>query len=125
MDEVDEQAYSMHELSEGSPQAFKKLFFQHYSDLFSFAYSLLGNKVSARSSAIDAFFLLWKKRRHVNNEKDARAFLYGTTRNNCFNYLRYKQKNPDAREYFPEVEMDPAFPNDILEEVWAYAARFT
>jgi RNA polymerase sigma-70 factor (ECF subfamily) len=112
MDEVDE-------------KAFKDLFYQHYPELFSFAYSLLGEKASARSSTTDVFFLLWKKRGHFNNEKDSRAFLYSTIRNNCLNYLKYKQKNPDIKEYFQETEIDETFPTEVRQELLAYVARVT
>jgi len=112
-------------MEEVDGMAFKNLLFQYYSGLFSFAYSLLGDEASARGCTTDVFFLLWKKRGHFNNEKDTRAFLYSTIRNNCFNYLKYKQKNPDAMEYFPEMEMDPTLPDDIRQELLAYVARET
>src|ERR1700732_3469839 len=105
MDELDGQAFSIQDLKEGSPQAFKKFFLQFYAGFFSFAYSLLGDKTSAKSSTTDAFFLLWKKREHFDNVKDSKAFLYNTIRNSCLNYLTYLQKYPDTREYFPEIKM--------------------
>ena len=125
MDELDEQAFSINDLREGSPQAFKELFFQYYPEFFSFAYSLLGDQASAKSSTTDAFFLLWKKRAHFDNDKDGKAFLYNTIRNSCFNYLKYRQKHPGTKEYFPEIKMDTAFPGDTLQELLSYVARVT
>lgn len=125
MEEVDEQAFSMREFREGSPLDFKKIFFRHYPELFSFAYSLLGDKASARHSTTDTFFLLWKKRRHFITGKDTRAFLYNTIRNNCCNYLKYRQIHPDVKEYFREIEMDVNFPDATLQELLAYVARVT
>lgn len=125
MDELGEEAFNIHDLREGSPQAFKRLFFQYYPEFFSFAYSLLGDQTSAKSSTMDAFFLLWKKRAHFDNDKDGKAFLYNTIRNSCLNYLNYLQKNPDAKGYFPEIKMDIDFPDSTLRELLAYVARVT
>ncbi|HWK04237.1 MAG TPA: sigma factor [Puia sp.] len=125
MDEQDEHAVSINDLREGSPQAFKELFFQYYPEFFSFAYSLLGDQVSARSRTMDTFFLLWKKRAHFDNEKDGKAFLYNTLRNSCINYLNYLQKNPGVTKYFPEIKMDTDFPDSTLRELLAYVAKVT
>jgi DNA-directed RNA polymerase specialized sigma24 family protein len=122
---VDEQAFSIHGLREGSLQAFKTLFFQHYPEFFSFAYSLLGDKASARSSTTDAFFMLWKKREHFESGKDSKAFLYTTVRNSCLNYLKYRQKYPDTKEYFQEIKMGTTFTDEFLQELLAYVARVT
>ncbi|HTI07010.1 MAG TPA: sigma factor [Puia sp.] len=112
MDEVDE-------------QSFKNLFYQYYPELFSFAYSLLGDRTSARRGTTGVFLLLWKKRGHFNNEKDTRAFLYSTIRNNCLNYLKFKQKNPDVKEYFPEMERDDTFPADVWQELSDFVASIS
>jgi len=120
---VDELAFSIRDLREGSPQAFKKLFFQYYPEFFSFAYSLLADKLSAANSATEAFFLLWKKREYFESEKDIKAFLYNTIRNNCFNYLIYKKAHPDTGAYLPKNKMDASFPEETLQELLAYVAR--
>ena len=125
MDGPNEQAFSIQDLNEGSPRAFRDLFFQYYPEFFSFAYSLLGDQASARSNTTSAFFLLWKKRTYFDNDKDGKAFLYNTIRTSCFNYLNYRQKNPDAKEYLPGIKMDGAFPEETLQELLAYVARVT
>jgi RNA polymerase sigma-70 factor (ECF subfamily) len=122
---VDELAFSIGDLREGSPQAFKKLFFQYYPEFYAFAYSLLADKLSAANSATEAFFLLWKKRKYLESEKDIKAFLYNTIRNSCLNYLRYKQTNPDTGAYLPQNKMDASFPEETLQELLAYVARET
>ena len=125
MDGLDEQAYSINDLKEGSPWAFREFFFQHYPEFFSFAYSLLGDQAAARSNTTVAFFLLWKKRIYFDNDKDGKAFLYNTIRNSCFNYLNYRQRNPAVMEYHPDIKMDNDFPEETLQELLSYVARVT
>jgi RNA polymerase sigma-70 factor (ECF subfamily) len=125
MDEVDKLAFSMHDLRDGSPQAFAKLFFRYYPEFFSFAYSLLADKLSSSNVATEAFILLWKKREYLDTEKDIKAFLYNTIRNGCLNYLKHVQQYPDAGVYQPQVKMDPSFPEELLQELLAYAAQQT
>ena len=125
MDGLDEQAFSIDDWKERSPQAFKNLFFQYYPEFFSFANSLLEEPVAARNHTTSAFFLLWKKKAYLDTGKDAKAFLYNTIRNSCLNYLTYRQNNPDAAEHLQEIQMDNDFPADTLQELLAYVASVT
>lgn len=123
MDEVDELTFGIHDLREGSPQAFRKLFFQYYPEFFSFAHSLLADRLSSANITTEAFFLLWKKRSYLDTGKDIKAFLYNTIRNGCFNYLKYLQQYPDTGVYQAQNGMDPSFPEETLQELLAYVAR--
>jgi RNA polymerase sigma-70 factor (ECF subfamily) len=108
---------------EGSPEAFRDLFFQYYPTFFSFAHSLVDNRISAQHLTMEALSILWMKRADLQSEVNNRAFLYSTIRNNALNYLRHLQREPDAGIYIPEKQMDAFLPEDILREIKDYVAR--
>jgi len=108
---------------EGSPEAFRDLFFQYYPTFFSFAHSLVDDKISARNLTMEALSILWLKRADVAGEINNRAFLYSTIRNNALNYLKHLQRMPDAGIYVEEIKMDSFLSGDILQEIQDYAAR--
>jgi len=108
---------------EGSPEAFRDLFFQYYPTFFSFARSLVENEASARQLTMEAMSILWLKRADVSGEINNRAFLYSTIRNNALNYLKHLQRQPDAGTYVGEIKMDFFLPPAILQEIQNYVAR--
>jgi len=108
---------------EGSPEAFRDLFFRYYPTFFSFALSLVNNRDSARQLTIEALSLLWLKRADLAGDINFRAFLYNTIRNNALNYLKHLQREPDAGIYVGEIKMDSFLPTDILREIEDYVAR--
>jgi len=59
---------------EGSPEAFRDLFFQYYSSFFSFALSLVQDKASAMNLTMEALYIFWLKRTYVTGEVNSRAF---------------------------------------------------
>src|SRR5258706_16164941 len=108
---------------EGSPEAFRDLFFQYYPTFFSFAHSLVDNRTSAQHLTMEALSILWLKRADVLGDVNNKAFLYSTIRNNALNYLKRLQRDPDAGTYFPEKHMDAFLPENILQEIKDYVAR--
>ena len=108
---------------EGSPEAFKDLFFQYYPVLYSFSRSLVHDKVSAQQLTTEALAILWMKRADVIGEVNTRAFLYHVIRNNALAYLKYLQRMPDVGPYKAERYLDPSLPENILREIKDYVAR--
>ena len=108
---------------EGSPEAFRDLFFQYYPAFFSFARSLVEDKVSAQNLTTEALSVLWLKRNDLSGDVNSRAFLYNTIRGNALSYLKYLQRMPDAGPYRPERSLDPSFPSSVLQEIQDYVAR--
>src|ERR1700733_5288120 len=114
-EEAGEKDLSILHLKEGAPEAFKVLFFQYYSEFFSFADMLLQDRLSAKNVAIEALFLLWKRHAEFEKEREIKAFLYLTVRNHCLNFIYYLQHNPDCREYRPAGITAPSLPDEILQ----------
>ena len=109
--------------SRGIPEAFKVIFFEHYPEFFSFSMMLLQQRQEARQVTIEAFFLLWNRRRDFDNGKRIKAFLYLALRNKCL--LRLKPE-PEGRARGSAVRMGvipTSLPADILRDVFAFAAR--
>jgi len=121
-EEVEEQDLSILHLREGAAEAFKVLFFQYYSEFFSFADMLLQDRLSARNVTMEALFLLWKRHAEFESERGIKAFLYLTVRNHCLNFIYYLQKNPGCREYRPAGITAPPLPEDVLQDIYHFIA---
>ena len=118
------QDFDRHAWNEGAATVFRAFFFQYYSDFFSFAHSLLADRRSATNITTEALFLLWKKRKDLDSLVNARAFLYTTIRNHSLNYLKYLQQDPAAGKYTADRQGWPVLPDNIREEILAYAEGF-
>jgi DNA-directed RNA polymerase specialized sigma24 family protein len=108
---------------EGSPEAFRDLFFQYYPTFFSFAHSLVDDKASARQLTMEALSILWMKRADLTGDVNFRAFLYSTIRNNALSYLKHLQRKPDAGIYVGEIKMGSFLSTAVLREIEDYVAR--
>ena len=119
--EAEERDFSIQYLRHGFPEALKVLFFEYYPELFSFSLLLLQHRPLARKTAIEAFFLLWSKRKEVDNIKKVKALLYLAVRNKCMAQL----KAPAASgEQTVRVDAIPSsLPPELLKELFIFTAR--
>ncbi|GGA86777.1 hypothetical protein [Puia dinghuensis] len=119
--EAGERDFSIRYLRHGFPEAFKVLFFEYYPELFSFSQMLLQHRLLARKMTIEAFFLLWSKRKEVDSVKKVKALLYLAVRNKCMEQL----KAPAASvEQTVMVDAIPSsLPPELLRELFTFAAR--
>lgn len=108
---------------EGLAEAFKDLFFQYYPTFFTFAHSLVDDRISAQQLTMEALSLLWLKRSDILGDINHKAFLYTTIRNHALNYLRHLQRQPDAGPYAGERRMDSFLPPLVVQEINDYVAR--
>ena len=108
---------------EGSTEAFKDLFFQYYPTFFTFAHSLVDDKISAQQLTMEALSLLWLKRTDILGDINNKAFLYTTIRNHALNYLKHLQRHPDAGAYTGEKEMESFLPGTVLQEIKDFVAN--
>lgn len=106
-----------------SPQAFRVFFLNHYAEFLSFSDLLLRDKRSAKNVTVAAFFLLWAKHDDFDNERNVKAFLYTTIRDNCLNYLRYLQEHPYTPEYTAETRFAGSLPAGILQELLVFSEQ--
>lgn len=73
----------------GEHKALEAVFNRHYRALWYFAHSLIDDKWEAEDIVVDSFLKLWKLRDNFETDQNMKAFLYITTRNACFNYLKH------------------------------------
>lgn len=119
--EAGERDYTLLYLRHGVPEAFKVFFFEYYDELCSFAQLLLQDRATARRVTIQAFFLLWDRRKDFDCAKKIKAFLYLAVRNQCMHQL--KTPDPDPADAIVVDELPSSLPPDLLQELFAFAAR--
>ncbi|HXB07132.1 MAG TPA: sigma factor [Puia sp.] len=119
--EAEEKDLSIQYLRHGFPEAFKLFFFQYYPELFSFSQMLLQQPAPARKVAMEAFFLLWTRRKEFDSAKKIKAFLYLAIRNKCLQRLKAPASNGD--EPATGDDIPSSLPPDLLRELFAFAAR--
>jgi RNA polymerase sigma-70 factor (family 1) len=73
----------------GDNKALETVFNEHYRALWHFANSLIHDRWEAEDIVVETFLKLWKLRANFDTEQNIKAFLYITTRNACFNYLKH------------------------------------
>lgn len=116
---------SLHYFQKGSPEAFKMLFFEYYSEFFSFSSMLVKHRAAAQKVTMEIFFLLWNRRADFDDEKRIKAFLYLAARNRCLQQLRAHPN--DLHQPVAEatrIDVVPgSLPTETLREVFSFAAR--
>jgi len=119
--EAGERDYALLYLRHGIPEAFKVFFCEFYDELCSFAQLLLQHPATARRVTIQAFFLLWDRRKDFDSAKKIKAFLYLAVRNNCMPQL--KTADTDDAGAIIVDEIPSSLPPELLRELFAFAAR--
>jgi DNA-directed RNA polymerase specialized sigma24 family protein len=87
-EEVEQKDFSIVELQQGGPDAFKVLFFQYYPEFLSFSILFLQDRAVAGIITFEVFFQLWERRAEFDSEKKIKAFLYLAVRNKCLRYMK-------------------------------------
>lgn len=68
-------------------QAFKKLFWHYYDNLFNFSCSFVGSKEAAEEIVEDVFVSVWKNRATLLEITNLKVYLYSAVKNRSYNYL--------------------------------------
>jgi RNA polymerase sigma-70 factor (family 1) len=83
--------FSIHAFQEGQQGAFTSVFDHYYQALCFFATRLIQDEPAAEDIAQETFIKLWEKHEGFHSPQAIKAFLYITTRNACFNFMRRSQ----------------------------------
>lgn len=87
-------------LKNNESRVFDHLFNEYYTQLQYFAERLISNREEAQDIVITAFRKFWNIRDNFQTSTNIKAFFYITVRNQCLDYLRYKQRfNEVKKEY--------------------------
>ena len=73
-------------------EAYEKLFYHFYDQLYRFASSLLDQEVVADEIVSDVFINVWRNRSQLNEIENLQTYLYVAVRNLCKRYLSRKEK---------------------------------
>ena len=72
----------------GDSEAFSCLYRQHHQSLAYYSHQLINHKQHAEEIVTDIFIKLLRKRKDFTSTQDIKTFLYVSTRNACYDYLR-------------------------------------
>jgi RNA polymerase sigma-70 factor (family 1) len=83
--------FSINAFQQGQPRAFSYVFDHYYHALRFFANRLIQDQPAAEDIAQETLIKLWEKHSGFHSPQAIKAFLYITTRNACFNFLKRAQ----------------------------------
>ena len=125
MEQKNNELYWMAAFKSGNPQALSYVHKLHYHPLCYFAEKLIHEKNEAEDIVAEAFIKLWRIHANFETLQNIKAFLYISTRNACFNYLKQAQRKnsihkeilymADERDRYVLNEMVEA---EVLNEVY-------
>ncbi|MGB8190713.1 MAG: RNA polymerase sigma-70 factor [Chitinophagaceae bacterium] len=87
----------------GHKSAFNRVFDHYYPALCFFATRLIQDVSVAEDIAQEALIKLWEKHTGFHNAKAIKSFLYITTRNACFNFLKRMQSGAKNHQQWSQV----------------------
>ena len=103
----------IHKISYKDDQiAFRQFFDLYYHRLVNFAYFFLESSVAAEEVVSSVFISLWEKRKSLSNIKRIEAYLFSSTKNKSYNYLRDNKRSIQFKDIDSEDDfLVPIFEN--------------
>src|ERR1044072_602921 len=87
-------------LKNNDSRVFDHLFEEYYTQLQYFAERVVSNREEAQDIVITVFRKFWNIKENFQTQNNIKAFFYITVRNQCLDYLRYRQRlNEVKKEY--------------------------
>ena len=79
---------------------FDRVFDEYFAQIQFFATRLIGDPEEAKDIVIRAFQSMWGLKANFETLNNIKAFLYITTKNNCLNFLQYRQRQEAGRKEY-------------------------
>ena len=92
---------------------YKILFNEFYPALVQFAFSFINNEDAAKDIVQEIFIRIWEKRIKFENELLLRKYLYLSTQNKCFTYLRDRKVQHYHKQQIIDNYQEQEEPNII------------
>jgi len=105
-DNVHKEKEMLRKICSGDRQAFEELFHLYYKRLCQFAFLFLHSKELSEEAVSDVFYNVWIKHEQLDPERNIRAFLYTSVRNQAINCLRTNPVNYQDNINAYELEME-------------------
>ena len=87
---------------------FERLFHQYYGRLGRYAMRFLSNPEDARDLVQAVFVRLWEKKKYLDDDFQASAYLHTAVRNACLNHLEHMK----VRQVHAQYELQAPLPRD-------------
>jgi len=104
MTTIDPHINLMDRFNKGEQEAFRVIFDRFYARINYFAFKLLQDHGAAEEIALDTFTTLFRKCADFPAETNIRAFLYISTKNACYSYLKKKNTLLEKQKSFYQHE---------------------
>lgn len=102
-------------LKNNDSRVFDHLFDEYYTQLQYFAERLVSNREEAQDIVITVFRKFWNIKENFQTQNNIKAFFYITVRNQCLDYLRYRQRlNEVKKEYESHLSAEELKQTDHL-----------
>ena len=92
---------------------YKILFNEFYPALVQFAFSFINNEDAAKDIVQEIFIRIWEKKVKFENELLLRKYLYLSTQNKCFTYLRDRKVQHYHKQQIIDNYQEQEEPNII------------
>jgi RNA polymerase sigma-70 factor (ECF subfamily) len=103
-------------LADGDKQAFKQLFEQYWSPVYSVGLKMTKSPESARDLAQEVFLKIWDQRMKWPAVENFEGYLYRMTRNLSINFLQVAAHRESNRNFlFQYFAHKPTCPQEVLE----------
>jgi RNA polymerase sigma-70 factor (ECF subfamily) len=108
----------MESFRKGDIRSFRKMFDLYFDRMSYFAFKLVNNQAEAEEIASESLAKLMKLHQNYATEADARAFLYVTVKNHCYDIFRMRSRHMDMTESMENesiVDQDEIVINRIIQ----------
>ncbi|MDN3686243.1 RNA polymerase sigma factor [Cyclobacterium jeungdonense] len=85
-------------LRQGDMKAFDELYYRFLPKLLGFAYNYLSDEMEAEETVQVIFIKIWEGRKSLDENKNFKAYLFQSVKNQLINKLRNQKKNCTIEE---------------------------
>ena len=86
-------------LTQGNEQAFENVFTDWFGNLYTYAFSVLGDEAIAEEVVQSVFCRIWEKRDQLQVHTSLKAYLYGSVYHECMDWMRKEQYRKAHRSH--------------------------
>lgn len=104
MEELDQNKL-LHELKQGSPDAFYKIYECYNHLIYNLAIQYLQNSEDARDIVQETFIKLWESRKKLDDHKSLINYIYTIAKNQCINILQKRKNSFKYRDILKQKEI--------------------
>ena len=93
-------------ISKSNEDAFEKLYYRYYDQLYRFAFYRLNSDENAKDALSVLFLKIWEKRRWLNPNKSIKAYLYKGLNNWIIDYYKSPKSRSSSIEDYKHIPVN-------------------